>query len=170
MFALFIKRMLVVSLLVMAGATVAAAQSLEAIKTGTEAFKRNDYQQAIDSFSIALADPELADRYRTVSLTLRGIAFSNLEQFRKAILDYDSLIDMTPDNVLAYTRRGVAYVNLEDYTRALADFDRAIELKSDNVLARDNRKLVLDLLEEEESRLAVRDEPVDTALSEEQAT
>ena len=46
-----------------------------------------------------------------------------------AIEDYNTVIEMKPDNVEAYIYRGLTYHHKGEYDRAIGDFTKAIELK-----------------------------------------
>ena len=62
---------------------------------------------------------------------LRGVAYANLGQHKRAILDYDKVIRLKPNFVVAYAARGHAYVDLGQYQRAIKDYNKAIRLESD---------------------------------------
>ena len=46
-----------------------------------------------------------------------------------AIEDYNTVIEMKPDNVEAYIYRGLTYHHKGEYDRAIGDYTKAIELK-----------------------------------------
>ena len=53
-----------------------------------------------------------------------------LGNFESAIEDYNSAIQLVPDDSLAYNNRGFAKFNLSDFKGAIDDYDKAIETKS----------------------------------------
>ena len=61
----------------------------------------------------------------------RGVAYSNLGQYKRAIKDYDEAISLKPDSMKFYNSRGLAYSGLKQYQRAIEDYDEAIRLKPD---------------------------------------
>ena len=80
----------------------------------------------------------LADTYNN-----RGLAYRRLDEwyrdirknkksvqnYMKAIQDYDNVIQLDPDNADVYYNRGVANRNLGQHQRAIQDYDQAIRLK-----------------------------------------
>jgi tetratricopeptide (TPR) repeat protein len=53
--------------------------------------------------------------------------------------NYNKVIQLNPDDALAYNNRGNAYFNLGQYQRAIEDYNEAIRLKPDDALAYNNR-------------------------------
>jgi len=51
----------------------------------------------------------------------RGLAYSNLGQYQKAIDDYTRAIELDPENADTYDNRGLAYVTLSQYQKAIDD-------------------------------------------------
>jgi tetratricopeptide (TPR) repeat protein len=70
-------------------------------------------------------------------------ALSNLERkdYRSAIADCTSAIELRPDFFVAYFYRGKAKCDLGDYQEAIADFTKAIDMKPDFAEAYRNRAL-----------------------------
>jgi len=62
----------------------------------------------------------------------RGIDYSNLGQYQRAIEDYNQAIRLKPDYAEAYFNRGLAYDKLGQYQRAIEDFNEAIHLQPDD--------------------------------------
>ena len=60
---------------------------------------------------------------------LSGGVHRSRREYDWAIEDYDTVIEMKPDNVEAYIHRGLAYHHKGEYDRAIGDFTKAIELK-----------------------------------------
>ena len=54
---------------------------------------------------------------------------------RKAIVDYNMVIRLDPENALAFARRGLAWQALKSYAKSVADFDAAIQLDPKESLA-----------------------------------
>jgi tetratricopeptide (TPR) repeat protein/serine/threonine protein kinase len=61
----------------------------------------------------------------------RGIAYSKLRQYDKAIADHSKAIELKADYTDTWCNRGSAYRESRQYDKAIADFCRAIELKPD---------------------------------------
>ena len=54
-----------------------------------------------------------------------------LDQDQRAIQDFDSAIQLDPDDAIAYRNRGNAYYYLGQYTEAYADYAKACFLDSE---------------------------------------
>ena len=67
----------------------------------------------------------------------RGVTRRNLEDYRRALQDFDSAISIASDPMLvrSYIHRGIVYYELKDYERTLQDFDHAFEFDPSNVEA-----------------------------------
>jgi tetratricopeptide (TPR) repeat protein len=61
----------------------------------------------------------------------RGFAKSKLEDYRGAILDYNTAIELNPKSAEVYFQRGLAKLGLKDINGACLDFSRAGELGDD---------------------------------------
>jgi tetratricopeptide (TPR) repeat protein len=59
-----------------------------------------------------------------------GLSTRNLQQYQRAIEDYDRAIQLKPDYADAYNNRGNAYSDLKQHQRAIEDYDRAIQTQS----------------------------------------
>ena len=65
----------------------------------------------------------------TWAYSLRGGAYLNMREFRRALEDFDKAIELDDRNDTAYCGRGNVYEYLNEREKAIADFTRAIELK-----------------------------------------
>ncbi len=61
---------------------------------------------------------------------LRGTAFRELGNYQKAITDYNTAIEMNPNDALYYYNRGDTHLKFDNYQLAIKDFDKAIEMAS----------------------------------------
>jgi small subunit ribosomal protein S1 len=89
------------------------------------------YEQAltlVETHSVIQLDPISAAIYRN-----RGNAYIALEEFPKAIIDYNRAITLDPDDSAAYASRGDALAHIERYDEALASYDQAIRLDPNSV-------------------------------------
>ena len=94
-----------------------------------------EYQKDGDTvaFLIALqsiAEAQAGNNELTAQVyLLSGGVHRSRREYDWAIEDYDTVIEMNPDNVEAYIHRGLAYHHKGEYDRAIRDFTKAIELK-----------------------------------------
>jgi tetratricopeptide (TPR) repeat protein len=51
-----------------------------------------------------------------------------LKEYQRALADFERVIQLEPENALAYNYRGISYSALGQHERALADFDHAMQL------------------------------------------
>lgn len=93
--------------------------------------KFTDPQKAIEYLNNAIKlDPNYAKSYQG-----RGIAYSDLGQYQRAIIDYDEAIRLDSYDHIAYFNRAAAYDDLGRYQRAIEDYNEAIRLKPDDSYA-----------------------------------
>jgi tetratricopeptide (TPR) repeat protein len=78
--------------------------------------------------SVAIGSLETAEAY-----LMRGDDFSEIQEYDRAILDYDQAIRLKPDYAEAHNNRGYAYYWKGDATHAIADYSQAIELRPNRV-------------------------------------
>lgn len=69
----------------------------------------------------------------------RGDSYSEIQDYDRAIADYDEAIRLKPDYAEAYNNRGYAYYWKYEGANAIADYSRAIELRPDYAYAYNNR-------------------------------
>ena len=66
-----------------------------------------------------------------------------MEQYERAIEDFNKAIELKPDYAEAYVNRGNSYLGLEEYERAIEDFDKAIKIDPKDVGAYHNRAIAI---------------------------
>ena len=99
----------------------------------------NDSRQAINSFSMALQDPETA----AIVYLNRGLAQLRSAAFKEAIDDLSESVQRDPSLVAAYVNRHAAWLAVGNHESALLDLDRAIQLSPDSPRLRLIRSRVL---------------------------
>ena len=72
----------------------------------------------------------------------RGLAYNHLEEYQKALNDFNRVLELDADNVDAYNFRGTMYFRVGDYERALADYNQAMNINPDYALLYFNRGYV----------------------------
>ncbi|MCU0511716.1 MAG: tetratricopeptide repeat protein [Anaerolineae bacterium] len=112
-----------------------------------DAIQSGDFQAAIDLMDEAIAEqPEYAESY-----LVRGAAYSQLENYDRAIADFTTAIELLPYEANLYLFRGNAYVALGDNAAALADYSRAIELNPRYEQAFSNRSFLSEQLGDDDA-------------------
>ncbi len=94
------------------------------VASAKKKISKGDYQGARVDLNKAI---ELSPRDHRL-FALRGIVYSALERYERAIQDYDTAISLDPQNALYYDLRGQANLGIKQYEAAIADYTRIIEL------------------------------------------
>lgn len=84
----------------------------------------------------------------------RGDAYDDIQEYEKAIGEYNKAIELNPNYTSAYYNRACAYAEMGQYSEAIADYDRTIELRPNHFLAYYNRGLVYSRIGENEKAIA----------------
>ena len=85
----------------------------------------------------------------------RGLVRYQMNDLRGAMADYDQVINMDKNNLIARFNRGLLRYQVGDNNRAIEDFDVVIQLEPDNYMAYYNRALLR--FETGDYRGAIRD-------------
>jgi len=56
------------------------------------------------------------------------MAYVRLEDYDRAIADFNEALQLNPSNDIALNNRGLAYTEKRDYAAALKDFDESIRI------------------------------------------
>ena len=120
----------------------ARADSLGDVRTGNAAFADGRYESAVEAFSRALLAGDLDHEALAITFNNRGVAYSELGDYDRAVADYGQALALVPGDAtavrnlrIAYVRRAAASARLGDRAAALADYDKAIELEPAHPLA-----------------------------------
>ena len=102
-------------------------------------YRRGASLDALGQTDRALADYSEAirrDPKSPLAFYGRGILLASRKRaFDRAILDFDKVLELQPDNIEALIRRGDAYSQLGQGGRALVDLNRAVATAPDNAEA-----------------------------------
>jgi tetratricopeptide (TPR) repeat protein len=69
----------------------------------------------------------------------RGIAKSEAQDYKGAIVDYDKAIGINPKYLEAYNNRGIAKTYIQDFKGAIDDFNKAIKINPKDARVYNNR-------------------------------
>jgi tetratricopeptide (TPR) repeat protein len=124
------------------GSGLARADSIGDVRTGNAAFGDGRYEAAVEAFTRAILAGDLPPEALAITFNNRGVAYSELGDFDRAISDCTQSLALTPGDPtatknlrIAYLRRAAAAARLGERESALADYDRAIELDPAHPLA-----------------------------------
>jgi tetratricopeptide (TPR) repeat protein len=96
-----------------------------AVKLGSEAMEKGDFDLAISQFTEAIRlDPKNAEMYY-----LRGVAYKRKGKFDKAVTDFTEAIRLNPTFYEAYCHRGSVHAYFNDPNEAIADYTAAIRVR-----------------------------------------
>jgi tetratricopeptide (TPR) repeat protein len=101
--------------------------------------RQGDYTEAIALLS------ELIDRCpeNAIDYNNRGLIYFQSGEMPKALVDYNTAIQLNPNLASAYNNRGNYHAVRTEFLAALTDYDQAIDLHPSYVRARINRGITL---------------------------
>ena len=95
---------------------------------------RTELQRAIAFFSAALNAVVTGVKTNPwEAYVWRANCYGWLQEYEKALPDYDQAIRLNPEDAPAYRNRGIVYAAIGQYEQAIEDYSEAIRLKSDYV-------------------------------------
>jgi tetratricopeptide (TPR) repeat protein len=136
-------RLLLLTLTLAVGLAVPAqADPMTDLRTGNASFKEGKYDDAVQAYTRAIISGQLGAEALAVTFNNRGVAYGELGDFDRAIIDYNEALGLRPDDAtsirnlrVGHVKRGVAEANLGEKDKAVADFTKAIELDPSHFLA-----------------------------------
>jgi len=90
-----------------------------------------DYNDRIEDCDWLLDSGKLTKGITPYIFGYRGNMYNLMDQYDRAIQDFDQAIRLKPDYYHAFTARGNSYFMMHQYDRAIQDYNQAIRLKSD---------------------------------------
>ena len=110
---------------------------------GLANFALKNYQQTITDYHLALMSPRIVDaEQKTTIYNDLALSYMMLEDYDRAIANFDRAITLKPDNYNAYFNRGCAHHRQENYLAAIKDFTQVVQLKPNLTQAYVNRGVV----------------------------
>jgi tetratricopeptide (TPR) repeat protein len=102
-------------------------------------FLGKDWERSEQACTALLAASGLESTDEVLIRRRRGFVLDELQQFDRAIADYNKAIELDPRYAAAYNNRGYVYRQKGELDRAIADYSKAIELDPNDFRAYNNR-------------------------------
>lgn len=116
----------------------AASAAVRAFCSGLEKDAAGDKAGALEDFERAASlQPEMPEPH-----LMLGIAYTDREDYARAIREYDLYLAASPGNPAAWSNRAHAHLKLGDLQAARADIDRAAQLAPDERDIIENRIVI----------------------------
>jgi len=116
-----------------AGLAQAYTQFAKDYAAGEAAFKAQDFDTAITSFSAVIDNPaKSADPWRFNAHFWRGEAHRAKKAFDKALADYRKAAELDPKQPAPHQQIGLVLYGQKKYAEAIKAYDAAIGLKGDD--------------------------------------
>ena len=121
--------------LIAGGPAALAADTMAEIRAGNAAFGEGRHEAAVEAYTRAILAGDLDPDALAVTFNNRGVAYSELGDYDRAIQDYNQALGLKAGDRTAvknlrigHTRRAAAAANLGEYEAALSDYAKAVEL------------------------------------------
>lgn len=95
--------------------------------------------EVVQACTAAIGSGVLSETNRRAALNDRGIAYRNKNDLDNAIADFNSALEINPNDDKVLNNRGAAYMYKGDNDKAIQDYNRAIMLNPDYFIAIKNR-------------------------------
>jgi stress-induced-phosphoprotein 1 len=99
-------------------------------KLGNTSFQANEFPQAIEHFTNAIA----LDENNHVLYSNRSAAYASLKDYKLALEDAEKTVELKSDWAKGYSRKGAALYGLENYDEAVAVYEKGLALDPENAL------------------------------------
>lgn len=93
----------------------------------------DDLHVAIAACTRVINDKRESKGNRADAYYNRGYSYTDLEQYDRAIADFNQVLKIDPKDVDAFIERAYAYARKGQFDQAMADYNRAIRVKPDEV-------------------------------------
>ncbi|MDR1084772.1 MAG: tetratricopeptide repeat protein [Deltaproteobacteria bacterium] len=138
--------------------TASSPSLVETVEKGYLAYRRADYDEAIEIFTSIIRRRGLSIKERAVSYLLRGEAKREKGELEEAVFDFTRAINQWPNYPQAIFFRGQALIRLNRFSEALADLSRAAELDPN----RQAYQTTLELLKIQMEKAGIRNDLADS--------
>ena len=123
------KRVAFLGLLIVSLAPAAAhADAIDDNTLCYEQFRTGNDRAAVNYCTKAIESKQLATEDLVAALINRGVAFRNLGQPKRSVVDYTEALKYAPNDAMIYANRANALRDIGEFDRALADADKAVKI------------------------------------------
>jgi len=95
---------------------------------GNDAFKKGDYQKAIENYTYAIE----CEPNNHIFRTNRAIAYATTKNWEKSLRDAEKSVEIMPSWIKGHLRRGVALFELARYQDAYNAFKQGLNFEPNN--------------------------------------
>lgn len=104
--------------------TACSSKSEKHNQTGLEAYQKQDYATAINSYTSAITlDNRKAEYYINLAM-----AYVETGEYENALTQIEFALELEPKNQSAYRSKGIIYIALNDYENAILALEQALHL------------------------------------------
>jgi len=132
-----LRMILAVVVIVLAGASVARAQSYDQLSAWCYGDSTDD--QTIQGCDAVIASGRAQGKDLAAAYGARAYAYNRKGDYARAMVDHNVAIGMNPSDAMLRNNRGWTYNNMRQYERALQDLDEAVRLNPRLAEAYNNR-------------------------------
>jgi len=130
-----IKRMVIVILtfavLALPGSALSGSEEM-LFALGQHRFEAKRYNEAIACFSSVIDSENISDKNKAAAYGWRGIARAAKGEYKEAVIDFDSAIELNRDDPSLWFNRGTALVAQGLFDKAHESVTKAISLDQEN--------------------------------------
>jgi tetratricopeptide (TPR) repeat protein len=114
-----------------------------------------ELERRIAGCTAVIDAPGTSPDARAEAFFRRGVSYSELGQYRRAIHDYDGMIRIQPDAAAALNNRAYSYLKLGQPSVGMPDIEQAMQLQPENPIFNSTRGEIAQVLGDREG--AMRD-------------
>jgi tetratricopeptide (TPR) repeat protein len=107
--------------------------------------RRKRDRRALKDFTSAIKAPHEDMELRSISFANRGLTFMRLQEYDKAVSDFNKAIQLDRKSAFAYAGRALAYLRKDEIARARQDAKRALGMKPDKETSKVARRVLSSL-------------------------
>lgn len=122
----------------------AASAGVEANNNCYDQFRNGKMNAAINYCTAAIESGDLDKDDLVGALINRGVAFRNIREFERAVVDYTAALKLAPSDAMIYANRANARREMGELKNALTDANLAIKLDGERAASFYTRGAVLE--------------------------